>query len=112
MAAQHMNALSTRLNQLSAEMELFNEQTFPNDEAEYLRNKELKSAIVALITDASLCHNHSITEQALQLLFDHSGCHEDYEILQQLLPILNQQAGIPTQTLQQYLSSTPLSRWL
>lgn len=107
-----MHNLNSRLNTLSKETEDFYQQTFTDDEAEYQRNQDIKSAIVMLIIEASQHNANAIMEQALQLLFDNTGCHEDYAILQQLLPMLSQQAGISSETLQYYLSETPLSRWL
>ncbi|SAK49409.1 hypothetical protein AWB80_01344 [Caballeronia pedi] len=106
-----MDTLANRFDALANEMNEFYSLEFLSDYDEYEKNKKIKSNIIQLIIDAENYGDTSIREGAVNLLFDNTGCQEDFEILEQLFAPLFASGILDKKLLEDRLKQSPLSRW-
>jgi hypothetical protein len=50
-------------------------------------------------------------QNALLLLFDNTGCQEDFEILDEIISPLFEKNILDDKLLEKYCNNSPLSRW-
>ncbi|CDL84710.1 hypothetical protein [Xenorhabdus szentirmaii] len=101
-----------RLDILSKELDDFYTKEYLSEQEEYLKNKEIKSCIVDLILEAKACNETQLIKKALFLIFDHTGCQQDVEILNEIFVPLIDEKIITQECIDQELQeNSPLARW-
>lgn len=103
--------LTEQLEMIEKEFTNFYSNIKNNDEY-YSKSKTLKNKIISLITEAKKRNNQNAIDKSLKLLFDNSGSHIDLKILQEITPPLFTQGILTNDLFKEYLSKSPLSRWL
>ncbi|WP_097447717.1 hypothetical protein, partial [Escherichia coli] len=53
----------------------------------------------------------SLAQTALLLLFDNTGCQDDFEILNEIITPLFENNILDNKSLKKYFGNSPLSRW-
>ena len=92
--------LYSRFKFLSEKMNDFYDQEYLSEEGEYIENKKIKSDIIDFIV-----------QNALLLLFENTGCQEDFEILNEIITPLFENNILDNKSLKKYFGNSPLSRW-
>ncbi|QAV23858.1 hypothetical protein [Proteus hauseri] len=101
-----------RLNLLSEELESFYFQEFVTENDEYRKNKEIKQKIVQFILEMKKHHEQSLIDDAFTLLFHHTGCHIDCEILDEIMSPVIEQNIITSELIDKNLKeNSPMARW-
>lgn len=101
-----------RLNTLSKALDKFYYQEFETEQAEYNKNKEIKQAIVQLILEMKEHGEQTFIDEALALIFHNTGCHIDYEILDEImLPVIEQNIITPELIDKNLRENSPMGRW-
>jgi hypothetical protein len=101
-----------RLDLLSKELDDFYTKEYSSENEEYLENKGIKSRVVDLIIEAKQHDENQLIEKALFLLFDNTGCQEDFEILNEIILPLVDKKIITKELIEKNLGeNSPLSRW-
>lgn len=103
--------LTEQLEMIEKEFTNFYSNIKNNDEY-YSKSKALKNKIISLITEAKKRNDQNAIDKSLKLLFDNSGSHIDLKILQEITPPLFTQGILTNDLFKEYLSKSPLSRWL
>lgn len=99
-------------DELSTELDRFYSIKFKTEEDEYNENKRIKLAIIDFIVEAKKSNQSIYIGKGLELLFDNTGCQEDYEILNEIIAPLFEDNILSPELIGKYLQDSPLSRWL
>ncbi|MDE9438000.1 hypothetical protein KKI95_19360 [Xenorhabdus bovienii] len=106
------NDLYLRLDSISKELDDFYTKEYSSENEEYLENKVIKSRIVDLIIKYKECDENQLIDKALFLLFDNTGCQEDFEILNEIISPLFDKKIINKELIENNLGeNSPLARW-
>ncbi|CDH26418.1 hypothetical protein [Xenorhabdus bovienii] len=101
-----------RFESLSKELDYFYNKEYSSENESYLENKKIKSKIVSLILESNGYDEIQLIDKALLLLFDNTGCQEDFEILNEVIYPLLDEKIITKELFEKNLSeNSPLSRW-
>lgn len=101
-----------RLNRLSKELDDFYYQEFETDQAEYSKNKQIKQDIVQFMLEMKQYSEHALIDEALNLIFHHTGSHIDCEILDEImLPVIEQNIITPELIDKNLRENSPIGRW-
>lgn len=103
--------LYSRFKFLSEKMNDFYDQEYLSEEGEYIENKKIKSDIIDFIVKSNELSEFSLVQEALLLLFNNTGCQEDFEILNEIITPLFEKNILDNQLLKKYFDNSPLSRW-
>lgn len=77
--------LFSQLKNLSKKLNDFYSEEYLSEEDEYLANKEIKSELIGFIIKSNDSSEFCLVQDALLLLFDNTGCQEDFEILDEII---------------------------
>ncbi|MDC9614742.1 hypothetical protein PSI19_12890 [Xenorhabdus khoisanae] len=106
------NDFYLRLDSISQELDDFYTKEYSSEHEEYLENKAIKSRIVDLIAEAKECDENQLIDKAFLLLFDNTGCQEDFEILNEIITPLVDKKIITKELIEKNLGeNSPLARW-
>ncbi|PHM30065.1 hypothetical protein [Xenorhabdus innexi] len=90
----------------------FYTKEYSSENEEYLENKKIKSRIVDLIMEAKECDDNQLIDKSFFLLFDNTGCQEDFEILNEIITPLVDKKIITKELIEKNLGeNSPLARW-
>ena len=103
--------LYSRFKLLSKKMNDFYDQEYSSEEDEYFQNKIIKSDIIDFIVKSNELSEFSLVQDALLLLFDNTGCQEDFEIFNEIITPLFEKNILDNKLLEKYFGNSPLSRW-
>lgn len=100
-----------QLKKLSQKLNDFYSEEYQTEKDEYFANKEIKSELVDFIIKSYNSSEFCLAQDALLLLFDNTGCQEDFEILDEIIPPLLEKNILDGKLLEEYCNKSPLSRW-
>lgn len=103
--------LNSRFKLLTKKMNEFYDEEYSSEEGEYLENKKIKADIIDFIINSNELGELFLVQEALLLLFDNTGCQEDFEILDEIISPLFEKNILDGKLLKKYCSNSPLSRW-
>ncbi|MDU7195733.1 MULTISPECIES: hypothetical protein [Phytobacter] len=103
--------LFSQLKNLSKKLNDFYSEEYLSEEDEYLANKEIKSELIEFIIKSNDSSEFLLVQNALLLLFDNTGCQEDFEILDEIISPLFEKNILDDKLLEKYCNNSPLSRW-
>ncbi|MDX6917654.1 hypothetical protein R9X49_21340 [Pectobacterium carotovorum] len=103
---------NSRFAFLSERLDSFYDEGFSSDKDMYRENEKIKSDVVDFIFDANSCDEIDFVDKAFKLLVEHTGCQEDFEILERILLPAFERKILDAELLDKYLKESPLSRWL
>ena len=103
--------LYSRFKFLSEKMNDFYDQEYLSEEGEYIENKKIKSDIIDFIVKSNELSEFSLVQNALLLVFENTGCQEDFEILNEIITPLFENNILDNKSLKKYFGNSPLSRW-
>ena len=98
--------LYSRFKFLSEKMNDFYDQEYLSEEGEYIENN-----IIDFIVKSNELSEFSLVQNALLLLFENTGCQEDFEILNEIITPLFENNILDNKSLKKYFGNSPLSRW-
>lgn len=94
--------LYSRFKFLSEKMNDFYDQEYLSEEGEYIENKKIKSDIIDFIVKSNELSEFSLVQNALLLLFENTGCQEDFEILNEIITPLFENNILDNKSLKKY----------
>ncbi|WP_228007960.1 hypothetical protein [Citrobacter sp. BDA59-3] len=100
-----------QLKKISKKLNDFYSEEYLYEEDEYLANKEIKAELVDFIIKSNESSEFLLVQDALLLLFDNTGCQEDFEILDEIISPLFEKNILDDKLLEKYCNNSPLSRW-
>lgn len=87
-------------------------QEFETEQAEYSKNKEIKQAIVQFILEMKQHGEQAFIDEALNLIFHHTGSHIDCRILDEIMPPIIEKNIITQELIDKNLrENSSMGRW-